>query len=93
MTYPLKDVARELARFILILAIIAAVSLDLFLLHESYLDFLSRPWVTLKGNPVVPKEEIAKASKHHGSPGFEVRCQEYTFTRDRDGRVYKAFKK
>jgi hypothetical protein len=92
-----QAVMNRIVYFIQIIGSALAVVIFLTLFYlvlwmiADYQEFTHKPWAMLTGNPLVAKELLAKASKHHGTPGFEVRCQEYTFTRDKDGRVCKAF--
>jgi len=90
MTYPLKGVVRELASFILIVAIIVVVCLDIVLFQAAYQDWLNKK-IQPSNYPFKTTEELVRAARRHGVNFFEIRNGEWTFTRDRDGRVCKAF--
>jgi hypothetical protein len=90
MSSDLKIAISEIARFILAIAIIVIICLDIMLCHLAYQDWLNKK-IQPSNYPFKTTEELGRAARRHGVNFFEIRNGEWTFTRDRDGRVCKAF--
>jgi len=91
MIYELKGVIKEIARFMLTLAILFVVFLSTIFLSQEWETKLNRKVVD-SGYPILRNEQLKRGMLKHGVSGLELRCGQWTFTRDRDGRICKAFK-